>query len=139
MDVVTNAPQVAAEVAELGVGARLAVHGVVNTYTMLAEAAVKREASTPRSVPRPGPGGPRLLTGTYNRSITHEVQFTGTASEGTVGTNAVQGRRLEFGFSGSDSAGRHYNQKAYEHFAPGLATVDGPFQAAVLAAALKGV
>ncbi len=60
----------------------------------------------------------RPHTGDYIRSITREVHGRVGGAEGIVGTNAVQGRRLEHGFVGTDSAGRHYNQPPYAHFRP---------------------
>jgi hypothetical protein len=36
----------------------------------------------------------------------------------SVGTVRPQGRRLEFGFTGTDSLGRSYDQPAYPHFGP---------------------
>lgn len=41
-------------------------------------------------------------------------------AESLIGTTAPQGRRLEFGFTGTDRLGRHYNQPPYPHVAPAL-------------------
>ncbi|MEV3996747.1 HK97 gp10 family phage protein [Streptomyces halstedii] len=38
----------------------------------------------------------------------------------TIGTNAPQGRRLEFGFSGPDRLGRVYNQPPFAHVGPAI-------------------
>lgn len=133
MQVESNANMVAADLASLGATASRKIRTVVRTHTQLLLAAVKREASTPRSVPRPGPGGPRLLTGNYNRSLNMVVGGSAFYAEGRVGTNAVQGRRLEFGFSGTDSAGRGFNQKPYPHFKPAVEQIEGPFGAAITA------
>lgn len=65
-----------------------------------------------------GRPGPRAQTGDYRRSIALEVFSTTKSSEARVGTNKPQGRRLEYGFHGADSLGRHYNQAALPHFGP---------------------
>lgn len=79
---------------------------------------------------RPGPNAP---TGDYRRSWT--VEFSGGigAAKVTVGTNAPQARRLEFGFHGSDSLGRVYNQPPYPHVAPAIAVTEPEFYAGAAA------
>lgn len=64
--------------------------------------------------------GPNVVTGDYRRTI--GVRFTNNRGEhvAEVGTNAPQGRRLEFGFHGVDAIGRHYNQPPYPHFGPAM-------------------
>ena len=126
--------QVAVDLAVLGLMAREKAHGVVVTYGAKLQAGVKRHASEPRTTPRPGPGGPRLMTGDYNRSISRLTVRTATESPNYVGTNKPQGARLEFGFVGSDSKGRSYNQKPYPHFGPALDEIAEDFTAAVAAA-----
>lgn len=64
---------------------------------------------------RPGPNAP---TGDYRRSIALEIDKTPNTIQARVGTNKPQGRRLEFGFVGTDSLGRTYNQPPYPHFGP---------------------
>ncbi|MEV0446303.1 hypothetical protein AB0I46_46175, partial [Streptomyces spectabilis] len=54
-----------------------------------------------------------------------------------VGTNAPQGRRLEFGFVGVDSLGRHYNQPPFPHLGPAVATF-GPLLVQELRSAVAG-
>ena len=61
---------------------------------------------------RPGPNAP---TGDYRRSWNTETVYLGEVVQVDVGTNKPQGRRLEFGFHGTDSLGRHYNQPPYPH------------------------
>ena len=63
-------------------------------------------------------GGPRYLTGDYFESIQVVIQGTPGYVEGEVGTDAAQGRRLEFGFTGTDSMNRDYAQPPYPHFGP---------------------
>jgi hypothetical protein len=67
-----------------------------------------------------GRPGPRAVTGDYNRSIVGESQIEGTHARGMIGTNAAQGRRLEFGFVGPDALGRVYNQPPFPHFGPSV-------------------
>jgi len=111
---------------------KLVVAGVVRTYGNILLARVKARASG-----RPGPNAP---TGDYRRSINLDLSGgnAGPLSAGeataTVGTNAVQGRRLEYGFVGADSLGRVYNQSPYPHFGPALDEVGPLFLAAVSAA-----
>ncbi|MEN8649113.1 HK97 gp10 family phage protein [Streptomyces sp. 21So2-11] len=62
-----------------------------------------------------GRPGPRAITGRYRASWRTEVHRAGPVVVGEVGTGAPQGRRLEFGFVGVDSLGRHYNQPPFPH------------------------
>ncbi len=126
--------QVAIDLAALGLMAREKSHGVVVAFGARLQRGVKARANEPRTTPRPGPGGPRLLTGDYNRSISRLTVRRAASSTTYVGTNKPQGARLEFGFVGSDSLGRNYNQKAYPHFGPALDEIADDFTAAVTAA-----
>lgn len=65
-----------------------------------------------------GRPGPRRVTGDYLRSISAQPLGQYGGSGWFVGTNAPQGPRLEFGFVGVDSLGRHYDQPPYPHFGP---------------------
>lgn len=67
-----------------------------------------------------GRPGPNTVTGDYRRSISMSVESTPGSTTVIVGTNAPQGRRLEFGFNGVDSLGRSYNQPPFPHFGPAL-------------------
>ena len=126
-DISSNANQVAADLAALGfqAGARAAV--VTRHFGMLLQAAVKRRASLPRT----GPPGPRIQTGNYNRSIGLQTSSSGGGPVATVGTNAPQGRRLELGFTGTDSLGRSYEQPPYPHFGPALDEIAPLFVAGI--------
>jgi hypothetical protein len=67
---------------------------------------------------RPGPNAP---TGDYRRSWgPGRVTSYGGQYSVEVGTNAPQGRRLEYGFHGVDSLGRHYDQRPYPHVGPAV-------------------
>lgn len=65
-----------------------------------------------------GRPGPNTITGDYRRSWQLQVRGGGSSTTSEVGTNAVQGRRLEFGFNGTDSLGRTYNQPPFPHARP---------------------
>lgn len=62
-----------------------------------------------------GRPGPRRVTGDYQRSMS--VEQPGPFAR-SIGTNAVQARRLEYGFVGADSLGRVFDQPAYPHWGP---------------------
>lgn len=107
------------------------VHGQAVVVTTLNTAhlqtAIKRHAAQPRTNPRPRGAtleGPRLLTGTYNRSLNRRVDAGATRIIGTVGTNDVRARRLEFGGARS---------LAYPHFGPGLDEIAPRYIAALRA------
>ncbi|MGX1909350.1 HK97 gp10 family phage protein [Streptomyces phaeochromogenes] len=67
-----------------------------------------------------GRPGPRVITGKYRASWQSDVHRAGPVIVGEVGTNAPQGRRLEFGFVGVDSLGRRYNQPPFPHLGPAV-------------------
>lgn len=120
--------QVAAELFTLAAAVSGAVHATTMQYTAELQAQVQRNASG-----RPGPNAP---TGDYRRSISRRTEKAPTGSVGQVGTNKPQGRRLEFGFAGTDSLGRTYNQPAYPHFGPALDVVAPKYEAAIAALGL---
>lgn len=118
-----NATRVAAGLRASGVAAQAAVKPVVVHYGTLLQTRVKANAS--------GRPGPRAPSGDYRRGIGLEFDFSGLTSRATVGTNAPQGRRLEWGFHGTDSLGRTYAQPPYPHFGPAVDALGGPFELAV--------
>ena len=66
-----------------------------------------------------GPPGVRFITGQYYRSWERGVLYRGTDHPAMyLGTNEPRARRLEYGFTGTDSLGRHYNQPPYPHAGP---------------------
>lgn len=72
-----------------------------------------------------GRPGPRVISGDYRRRISLEVRRTASGAVAIVGTDHPGGRRLELGFVGVDSAGRHVQAPPYSHFGPPLErTVD---------------
>lgn len=72
-----------------------------------------------------GRPGPRVITGAYRASWRADVQGAGPVVVAEVGTSAAQARRLEFGFVGADSIGRHYAQPPFPHLGPAVDQV-GP-------------
>ena len=93
---------------------------------------VQRNASTgdhPPGQPHiPGTGpGPNVATGDYRRSWNLQMDANAFGVSAKVGTNAVQGPRLEFGFVGVDSIGRHYAQPPYPHAFPALDVIGDRF------------
>lgn len=101
----------------------VAIHKVTVDHGYKGLAFIRRNASG-----RPGPNAP---TGDYKRSWGIRFGLDGSV---TVGTNAVQGRRLEKGFTGTDSLGRKYRQRAYPHVAPAARQLGPLYQRAVLQA-----
>jgi hypothetical protein len=92
------------------------VSALVRHWGMLLNTRIKAKASG-----RPGPNAP---TGDYRRSWTHRFyQQAGTAYS-VNGTNEPQGRRLEFGFTGTDSLGRVYDQPPYPHVGPAFNEIE---------------
>ncbi|MFF4607911.1 HK97 gp10 family phage protein [Streptomyces sp. NPDC001339] len=67
-----------------------------------------------------GRPGPRVITGRYRASWQADVHRAGQVIVAEVGTDAPQGRRLEFGFVGVDSLGRHYAQRPFPHLGPAI-------------------
>lgn len=98
--------------------------GVKHTGT-LGAARVKGNAS--------GRPGPNVITGAYRNSwkdVTHRIPHGAMC---TIGTNAPQGRRLEFGYMNmTDSLGRTFRQPPYPHVGPAI-----PFITATLHAQMR--
>lgn len=130
----SDALRVAANINGVGAMAALRIGAVTRHWGMMLQTKVKAYASKPRT----GPPGPRIQTGDYVRSISLNMARTATEVAAVVGTNKPQGRRLEFGFVGTDSLGRVYNQPPYPHFRPALLEVQAPFLAAVAAVVVPG-
>lgn len=101
---------VAADLNLRAAGVLKAVRTATQVHGNLLLARVKANAA--------GRPGPRIVTGSYNRSWNLIMSSLANGVSADVGTNAVQGRRLEFGFVGVDSLGRHYAQPPYPHARP---------------------
>lgn len=67
-----------------------------------------------------GRPGPNVITGAYRNSWETTTRRLPHGALCTIGTNAPQGRRLEFGFVGPDSLGRVYNQPPFPHVGPAI-------------------
>jgi hypothetical protein len=119
VELTTNAREVAVDLGRLGDEAIDKGRAVVRTFSALAATKVQAHASG-----RPGPNAP---TGDYRRSITSQVTDGPGGITGLIGTNEPQGWRLELGFVGEDSKGRHYNQPPYAHFGPAMDEIEEPF------------
>lgn len=70
-----------------------------------------------------GRPGPNVITGRYRSSWRSETRGIPYGAECTIGTDAPQGRRLEFGFVGPDSLGRVYNQPPFPHVQPAIGLI----------------
>lgn len=99
---------------------------IVRHHGQLLESRVKANASTgyhspgQRHIPGTGPG-PNVATGDYRRSIGPvEIVTEGSVVSAVLGSAAPQAARLEYGFVGTDSRGRHYAQPPFPHFGPGI-------------------
>jgi hypothetical protein len=80
-----------------------------------------------------GRPGPNVITGAYRNSIKirYETDMATGASAAIVGSDAPQAARLEFGFKGVDSLGRHYNQPPFPHYSRALADMERIYPASV--------
>lgn len=93
-----------------------AIRAIVRGATWLLWGQVIQNAS--------GRPGPNIESGQYVSGIQKRISrdggflgFGGTA-KGEVWTDAAQANRLEFGFVGTDSLGRHYTQPPFPHWRP---------------------
>lgn len=127
----SNAHKVAADLAAWSTYTADATHNTVTHHGALLQTAIKRNASEARTNPRPSPSpeGPRALTGDYRGSITRQTTRLARRTICVVGTNKVQGPRLELGFDGIDAAGRTVHAQPYPHFGPGLDEIAPGFEA----------
>jgi hypothetical protein len=67
-----------------------------------------------------GRPGPNVVTGRYRASWRIVADRVPGGARVTIGTEAPQGRRLEFGFVGTDSLGRTFNQPPFPHVGPAV-------------------
>ncbi|MEZ7005671.1 HK97 gp10 family phage protein [Streptomyces sp. AD55] len=67
-----------------------------------------------------GRPGPNVITGAYRNSWRSQTRRLPYGAVCTIGTDLPYGRRLEFGFVGTDSLGRKYNQPPFPHVQPAL-------------------
>lgn len=139
----SNAEQIAVDLVALGLETTATVRKAVTDTAADLQGLVKKRAM-PRSTPRPGPRdgsqGPRLVTGDFERTVNRTpTRQEGMVITAEVGTDAPQGARLEFGFVGTDSLGRVFDQQAYPSFGPALDEVAPRFEAAIAAAVAEAI
>jgi hypothetical protein len=124
---ISNADLVAVNLARLPATQLPRVAQALNLTALRLQTMIQANAS--------GRPGPRVQTGDYRRSWNTRTGIGPDGPWASVGTNAPQARRLEFGFSGTDSIGRNYNQPPYPHVATAVAQIQ-PILRTNLAAAL---
>lgn len=127
-DFYTDAHALAADMRVDGVDVSTGVVRVTRMYAMLLETRIK--ANVYDWVP-PQPEQFARRTGHYRR--TWSTSFKGGAglAIATVGTNAPQARRLEYGFQGPDSLGRVYSDPPRPHVGPAFDTIQPQYIAAL--------
>lgn len=85
-----------------------------------------------------GRPGPNVITGKYRsswRTVTRGIPY---GAECTIGTDAPQGRRLEFGFYNmTDSIGRHFYQPPFPHVGPAIPVIQNLLKDAMRDAAAE--
>lgn len=123
MRLTSNAASIGARLAARATAAQAIVQVVVARQGAVLQTKVKANAS--------GRPGPRVQTGDYRRSIGLTVRRQARSVVAEVGTNAVQGFRLELGFYGTDALGRLYHQDPLPHFQPAADAMRGLFPAAL--------
>ncbi|MFE0257283.1 HK97 gp10 family phage protein [Streptomyces sp. NPDC059010] len=100
----------AAALARMGPAARSRTRTITRHHAMLLRVRIQRNAS--------GRPGPNVITGQYRASWDVRVRASGGQVTAEVFTDAPQARRLEYGFVGVDSLGRHYRQPPFPHVEP---------------------
>ena len=97
----------------------------MNAQTLVKAAVLGFNGQHPKGTPRTAGGNrPQNVTTNLSRSI-HPLTSTPTPlGAGSwsirVAPTTVYGRRIELGFSGTDSLGRRFNQPAYPYLSPAL-------------------
>lgn len=120
---ITGAHEAAAAIGGLGVRVHAGIPPLVAHYGQLYQSRVRARAS--------GRPGPRVQTGDYRRSIGLVMTTYQGAPAAIIGSSAPQARRLEYGFVGSDSLGRVYNQPPFPHFEPDIEKTAAEMEKAV--------
>jgi hypothetical protein len=108
----TNAFEIAADMDTQAAKSRGKVAETTRHYGMLLQTRIMGNAH--------GRPGPRRITGDYLRSWSTTVHALGEGVSATVGTDAPQARRLEYGFVGPDRIGRVFNQPPFPHVGPAV-------------------
>ena len=107
---------------DIGLELEAAGEGILAQSAALLESEAKKNfiGSHARGMPHVGGSNPNVVSGALRRSITHKgPDHVGFGSwEVQVGPTTVYGRRIELGFSGSDSLGRVYHQPPFPYMRP---------------------
>lgn len=113
-------------------GALRVAAGTVNAQVGLVTAKYGQLLRTRVRARASGRPGPRRQTGDYRRGISAQTtQIAPGVWQAVVGTNSPQARRLEQGFVGADSLGRHYRQAPLPHFGPALDETEPQYMTAL--------
>lgn len=126
---VSNVTTVAASFLASGPRTAREVSQVTRHHGRLLQTRVRAHAS--------GRPGPRAPTGDYRRGIGYEFNGGAASAQAVVGSNHPQGRRLELGFTGTDSLGRYYDQPPYPHFGPAVDDIEQDYVEALSDAAVR--
>lgn len=129
MTVTQGAPaaEVAARIRADAAAQQLRLQGVTEEFGLRLVTQVRANMS--------GRPGPRVQTGDLRRSV--RLVLGGSADHvfrALAVTTSPQARRLEDGFIGVDSLGRHYHQPPYPAWRPAVDTVLPEYRAAVIRA-----
>ncbi|MEU4028086.1 HK97 gp10 family phage protein [Streptomyces anulatus] len=100
----------AAALARMGPATRARTRTITRHHAMLLRVRIQRNAS--------GRPGPNVITGQYRASWDVRMRTGGGEVTAEVFSDAPQSRRLEYGFVGVDSLGRHYRQPPFPHVEP---------------------
>lgn len=82
------------------------------TYGHLMVTRIRQNAS--------GRPGPNVITGDYRRSWQVIIRGSGQTATAEVYSDSPFWQRLEYGFHGVDSLGRHYDQGPFPHVGPAV-------------------
>lgn len=105
------------------------VSAAVSVFSILLAERIQTAAS--------GRPGPNIVSGNLYGSISVDHDDGGGWGGATVGTDVPYGPRLEYGFYGTDSLGRNYNQPPYPFFSRAVEGSTGEF-ISLLQAAVNG-
>ncbi|MFE7780621.1 HK97 gp10 family phage protein [Streptomyces nigrescens] len=109
----------AAALARMGPAARARTRTITRHHAMLLRVRIQRNAS--------GRPGPNVITGQYRASWDVRMRTGGGEVTAEVFSDAPQSRRLEYGFVGVDSIGRHYRQPPFPHVEPAFRQTEPAF------------
>lgn len=122
---VSGVVEIAARFEQAAAAAGEQALAITRRYGLIAQTKVRANMSGRSGVTYPGGEGgvggeigPRAITGDLRRSVTVEIDATATGVSALVYSNEPQVLRLELGFVGTDSLGRHYDQPPYPAWRP---------------------